>query len=138
MFSNSDACISLHKKSALNVVEDYIISFNETQCDIECILHCTLDIVRQLIKHFSDYKFLKGRLVVKAVYKHEQHHDERAYHFSSYQAELIDDPDEFYVRHIEKVASRMENFHVNGSNLTLQRIEHVHICLYKVKGAMQS
>ena len=132
MFSNNDANISLHKTSTHNVVEDYIISFNETQCDIDCVIKCTQNMFRQLVAHFGDRYLLKGRLVAKAVYEHDQRRDERSYHFPSYRVELIDDPDKFYERHIDKIASRMEDFHVNGSNLTFKRIEHIHICLYKI------
>lgn len=45
---------------------------------------------------------------------------ERSYHFASYKSEIVDDCNEFYQRHMMKIASRMDSFNQNGSN-----------CLYK-------
>ena len=44
-------------------------------------------------------------------------------------SEKVYDVNEFFVRHMTKIASRLDSFNVNGSNLLLKNIAHVHVVL---------
>lgn len=109
-----------------------MISFHEIQCHIEDIIWETAELLQQLVDSFRD-KRVKGRLVAKVNFIHLNFHSNeeeiRAYHFPSYQAEEIENVEEFYVGHMTRIASRLDSFHTNGSNLVIKNIEHIHIQL---------
>lgn len=132
--SNTFGNICRYGESARGAVQDFIINFNEAQCDIDYILSQTLDLFHQFIETFNG-RLLKGRLIAMVKYKHNDNageESERFYHFPSYNSEIISDVNEFYVRHMCKLINRMDAFHRNGSNLILVCIKHIHIHLSKV------
>ena len=53
----------------------------------------------------------------------------RTYYFPSYKAEQIEDVEDFYVRHMTKIASRLDSFNHNGSNLVIENVECIFIQL---------
>ena len=55
--------------------------------------------------------------------------EERFYHFSSYQSEKVYDVNDFFERHMTKIASRFDSFNTNGSNLLIKNIAHIHVLL---------
>ena len=75
-------------------------------------------------------KFVTGRLVAKVNFIHfnreTDKNEERAFHFSSYQSENINN-ETYFKRHMAKIASRLESFNANGSNVLIKSIEHIHI-----------
>ena len=75
----------------------------------------------------------KARLIVECEYirLNEAHEiiERVTHHFTSYQAETVFDAREFYTRHMQKIASRMDDFNLNGSNLLLHAIKHIHIAI---------
>ena len=131
-FTNDCASLNFYKRSLKGGVEDYQISFNENHTTIADVLHITRDLFRQLIDKFS-HREPKARLVAKVCFIHvnsvTNEMEERYYHFSSYQTERVLDSDEFYERHMMKIASRLDNFNINGSNLLIKNIQHIHILL---------
>ena len=131
-FSTSFACLQHHKDSLRGKVKDYVISFNNPQQDIEAMTEDTFEVVRQLFLTFNDRRIC-GRLVAKVDYfqlnSEQQTVNERSYHFPSYSSEEIEDVYDFFVRHMTKIASRMDSFNANGSNLLIKKIEHIHIQL---------
>lgn len=131
-FINSLGCLCHHKTSHKGNVEDFVINFNETQSNIEDIVWETVDLIQQLIASFNG-KRVKARLVAKINFTHvnpvNENETNRFYHFPSYQAEEIKDVDEFIVKHMTKIASRMDAFNHEGSNLVIKNIDHIHIQL---------
>ena len=131
-FSTSFACLQHHKDSLRGKVKDYVISFNEPQQDIEAMTEATFEVVQQLFLTFNDRR-VYGRLVAKVDYIQMNYEqgimNERSYHFPSYSREEIEDVHDFFVKHMMKIASRMESFNANGSNLLIKKIEHIHIQL---------
>lgn len=129
---NSHACLSHHKTSVRGKIRDYVMSFNDKQDDLNEIVNRTSELVEQLFSSFND-KRVSGRLVAKVNFNHlnseTQQVSERAYHFPSYASEEVIDVEDFFIRHMMKIASRMDSFNENGSNLVIKNIEHIHIQL---------
>lgn len=127
--SNDCAFLKLYKRSQKGTVHDYCISFKSEQQDIAHVVSITKDLFLKLISK----EFLKSRLVAKVCFIHfnntTNETEERYYHFPSYQSELVTNAEEFYQRHMEKIASRLESFNNGGSNLVIKNIEHIHILL---------
>ena len=132
-FANDFGNVKHHKTSLRGVVQDYVISFNEEQCEIECIMQHSMLIVKELFEAFKkNDKTIKGRLIAKVNYDHlnpmTNEETERSFHFPSYSNEVIEDSYEFFITHMTKIANRIAEFNANhGSNLKLKNIEHIHI-----------
>lgn len=130
-FHNDCAYLKFYKKSFKGLVRDYQISFNETQSSVEDIVPLTLDLFRQLIETFKDSKIIKARLVAKVNFIHvnnlTKETEDRSYHFASLQSEQVENVEDFYHRHMQKIAERLEIFNRNGSNLLIKNIAHIHI-----------
>ena len=131
-FHNDCASLEFYKKSLKGIICDYMISFKETQTSIEDALPITRDLFHQLIKSFGN-KNVTARLIAKVNYIHvnteSDEIEERPYHFASYQSEQVRAIDAFFVRHMEKIASRLDSFNQNGSNLLIKNIAHLHVCI---------
>ena len=128
--ANSYGNLCFHRQSTRGTVQDYIISFDEEECDIESMVSKTYDLFEALMKHFEDVH-VKARLVAQVNYErmndmHEVTGNED-YHFASYSLEDVYDTKDFYGRHMCKIASRMDSFHQNGSRLMIHHIKHIHI-----------
>ena len=117
------------------------MTFNEDTPHIEEVLRRGYDMFARLMKDY-DLDCVKVRFVVRVRYtRHNDRHEvigHEVYHFASYQAEKIDDLHDFYARHMLKIASRMDQFHQNGSRLTIDKIERLHICLTQCHTAPSS
>ena len=128
-FNNQFAYICHHKSSKWDIAHDYVIKFNTVQRSIDQIIPETFELVEQLMNSLK-FSRVKARLIAKINFDHfnPQTHEQssRSYHFSSYQSEVIDDLEDFYVRHMTKIASRLDTFNENGSNLVIKDIE----CIY--------
>ena len=132
---NQFCTLRFHKQSLHGAVQDYIIDFKEEELDIEACLGKTLDLFLDLVNYFKN-DMIKARLIAEVNYirvndQLEETGDEN-YHFASYSQEYVDDAVEFYERHMQKVTSRMDSFHVNGSRLLLNKFSHIHIAISKV------
>ena len=125
-FKNDCATLSFHKQSLRGRVADYVITCDEHQVDILCLIDHTHDLFMKLMEHYNDAKV---RLVAKVVYEHIPSEEFRAYHFGSYAAELVVDPKDSFDRHMMKIAHRMHDFNEHGSNLVIYNISHIHIQL---------
>ena len=87
---------------------------------------------KQLMENFKETT-VKARLIAQINFlrmndKHEVIGNED-YHFTSYSQETVSDVEEFYERHMQKIASRLDSFHENGSRLLINQIKHIHIAL---------
>ena len=131
-FSNQFAHVCHHKTSVKGRVQDFIIKFNTLQRDIENIIPETFELIDKLF-HSLEVRRICARLIAKVNFKHvnviSNEQTSRTYHFPSYQSEQIVDPLDFYVRHMTKIASRLDSFTENGSNLTIDCIECIFIQL---------
>ena len=131
-FQNTCGLLNFHKASARGNVQDYVIHFYRNEVDIENIIDQIFELFQQLLHSFKD-KRVRGRLVAEVAYTHmnpvNQEESERSFHFPSYSSQEILDEYDFFVSHMLKIASRMDSFHANGSNLAIKRIKHVHIQL---------
>ncbi len=126
-FSNEFGKLCFYKSSLKGKVQDYVISFNEHQTQFELILGDTLNLVQMLFEKFKD-KIIKARLIAKVRFLNKVG-DIYYHHFPSYQAEIVYDVNDFFIRHMEKIASRLDNFNEKGSNLLIDSIDHIHIAL---------
>ena len=132
LFRNDNAFLKFHKESLRGKTQDYIIHFHKEQMDLQHVLLLTSDLFKQLIESFGN-KNLVARLVAKVRFIHVNNMtdemEERFYHFSSYGNEPVIDADDFFQRHMAKIASRLDSFNVNGSNLMIKNIAYLHIIL---------
>ena len=130
--TNAFGNLCFHRQSLRGRVQDYIISFDEEECDIQTIVNKTYDLFENLMQHFKE-KVVKARLIAKVNYLrlNDQHEviDNEDYHFSSYALEEVTEPKVFYERHMNKIISRMDTFHQNGSRLMINHIKHIHISM---------
>ena len=106
------------------------------RCLSDACLKKTLDVFVKLMDHFEE-DLIKVRLIAEVEYLRLNDDDldlgeSVNYHFASYAQEIVDDPIEFYRRHISKIISRMDNFHEYGSRLLLNKIRHIHIAISKL------
>lgn len=131
-FSSEFGCLCFHKTSLRGKCHDFKLLFNESQDNVEMIIDPTSDLFRQLINSYNNQR-MKARLIAVVNFAHvnnEQHTiTERRYHFTSYAAEEVDDIDDFVTRHLCKIASRMDSFNRNGSNLLIKNIENIYISI---------
>ena len=129
---NNYAYVNPYKQSFKGKITDYTITFNENQTDIQQILYITRDLFEQLIQSFPNND-IYARLVAKVSFQHfnnfNNENEERFYHFASYSTEKVVQPNEFFDRHMTKIASRLDAFNENGSNLLLKGIPRIHILL---------
>lgn len=128
----NDRCkLEFYKESVRGHVRDYIISFNDNETSIEEVIEDSYDLFKKLMETFKN-KLVKVRLIAKiefAAIKDGKEMEIRHYHFTSYQAEYVEDCEEFFKRHMLKIASRLSEFNKNGSNLVMKRICDCHIAL---------
>lgn len=131
-FSNSCANLKFYKSSVKGIVHDYCINFNKDYPQIDLVVRDTLELFKQLIESFQGRR-ITARLVAKVIFIHvnelTQEITERGYHFPSFSTEPVVNVEEFYIRHMQKIANRLDDFHVEGSNLQIKTIAHIHICL---------
>ena len=66
---NEHATLCFHKSSLKNVVQDYVISFNEEEREIEPLIDKTLYLVKQLFDKFPN-KTVYARVIAKVNYFH--------------------------------------------------------------------
>ena len=129
-FRNDCAVLNFHKESVKGRVKDYQVSFNDEQREIQRLIPLTLDLFRQLVDTFTEGR-LHARLIAKVNFSHvnplTDEVTERAYHFASYKSEKVSDVNEFYQRHMRRIAERLDSFNINGSNLLIKNIAHIHI-----------
>lgn len=131
-FSNQFAYVCLHKTSLKERVRDYALKFNSLKRNMEDIIPETIWLIENLIKSIG-LKRMCGRLIAKVNFVHfnslTDEQTRRTYYFPSYKSEEIDDVEDFYVRHLTKIASRLDSFNENGSNLVIENIECIFIQL---------
>ena len=131
-FSNTFGRLCFHKQSLRGAVQDYIITFNDDETDITFVIHRSFELFTELMEYFKK-DIVKARLIAEIEFIKLNDRQEEvglaSFHFASYQAENVTNAEEFYKRHMCKIASRMDSFHRNGSRLLLQRIKHIHIAL---------
>ena len=131
---NAFCTLCLHRQALGGAAQDYIISFKEDVCDIETVLGEVLDVFLELMKNFEE-DLIKARLIANVNYLKINEGlvtDESVdYHFASYASEIVEDPQEFFDRHMSKILSRMDSFHENGSRLLLNKVKHLHISISK-------
>ena len=121
-------CLCFHRRSLRGTCCDYKIEFYETQTDVETLI----DTVRELLTRLFECvqgSILRGRLIAAVNYVHLNDVtnviSERTYYFASYPVEVVEDVEDFVSRHLCKIASRMDLFSRNGSNLLIKNIQHI-------------
>ena len=130
MFGNEYATLSVHKSAFKGCVTDYVIKFKNTQSDIQNVLGMTFDLFEQVIDEYKG-ELLKGRLIARVNYHRTSTNEDVSYFHTSYTPEHIENCYDFFERHIEKIAQRMEIFHKNGSSLLILNISQIHIQITK-------
>ena len=136
MYENEYGNISFHRKSKKGIVQDYVIRFNGVTANLQQIVDETTELVEELIDSFKSGRIV-GRWIAKVNFEHfnfeRNETSDRSYYFPSYHAEDIRNVKDFFQRHMMKIASRLEDFNENGSNLVVKNIEYIFIQLSVVK-----
>ena len=131
-FHHSCANLKFHKRSFEGVFQDFIISFDEERTDIFKALNNTYDLFQQLIQTNFKNRTVCVRFVAKInfrpVNQETRKTDERSYHFPSNSCEEVYDVQDFYERHMTKIAECSHDFN-EASNLLIKNIAHIHILL---------
>ena len=130
VITNAFCRLCLHKEGVNGRLQDFVITFDTEPMTVEQVVGWTHRMFHQLMENY-EMGTVKVRLVACVRYerlneRHEVIGTER-YHFGSYSAEPVDDIDDFYTRHMYKIALHMDVFHKNGSRLKIGGIEAVHI-----------
>lgn len=128
-FSNDCGNLRFHRSSLKGKVTDYVITFHKTQMDILMLINDTYALFSALLEK---YPRACARLIAKVHFKHlgkDNEEEDRFYHFSSYRSEEVVDAKEFFTRHMLKISQRLDDFNVQGSNLVIHSISHIHIQL---------
>ena len=140
--TNSRDCrLYLNRHSLCGVVADYIIEFPQLETCLDDIVDKTYDLFYMLCEKYSDTR-IKARLIAECEFLREKTVVEEngsqkvydiieTYHFASYSAEWVEKMScmDFYERHMQKIATRMDEFNKKGSSLKLNRIKHIHIAI---------
>ena len=130
MYANEDAILTLYKKALKGICLDYVIRFHNTQTEMEKVIPIAFDLVKQLIENFhQDDHTILGRLVGLVCYVREDTGEIVKVHHPSYQFEVIEDTEDFFITHMLKIAERMEPYNRGGSNLLIERICEIHLHL---------
>ena len=115
--------------------QDHILKFYSTQFDLERIISQISDLGADFIRQMkTQNNKVVARLIAKVNFSHmnwnTNEETNRSYHFPSYSAEEVVEPlEDFFDRHLLKIASRLDSFHTNGSNLVIKNIECIFIQL---------
>lgn len=127
--TNDCGTLSFHRQSLKGKVQDYVISFHKEEYDIQLLIGHTKGLFFELIEKFEEHVVL-ARLVMKIHFQHiGEEIQDRFFHFGSFASENVIDPDEFFTRHMYKIAQRLDEFNYHGSNLVIKAIPHIHIQL---------
>ena len=139
LVSNDFGEICLYQTSLKGVVDDYIFKFSHNVTDLHVVVNDIKSLLEKLFEYLNDTS-IKARMIAKVSYLHvnenSEEQDLRYYHFPSYSADSLEDDEnlnDWVTRHLCRIIERLDNFHANGSNLLLNRIEHLHICISKLK-----
>ena len=130
MVSNACGDLTFHKSSVKGTVRDYVITLRDKQQKhVQSMMEEACDLFTHLIEQQQEGVLV--RLVAKVNFIHMVDEDQslRSYHFPSYQAEPVVHFRDFFIRHMLKIAQRLDAFHHEGSHLLLPNIEHIHILL---------
>ena len=132
--NNYDCQLQLNRVSARGVVVDYRIVLGPNEGDIERVIAATEDLFGAICSHYINYRW-KARLVALCEYERLNNEGEvsgkETYHHASYQSEWCSMwmTEEFYRRHMLKIANRIETFLRNGSSLRLAAFKHIHVAV---------
>ena len=124
-FVNDFGTLRSHRKSFKGRVEDFVITYCKEEVNVGGIIDGAYQLFHELMTSCND-KVVKARLVAKVDYEHVLSSESRSYHFASLPAEVVDDPRDFFERHMNKISERLEDFNEHGSNLVIRRI----CCIY--------
>lgn len=129
-FSNDCGTLHFHKQSLKGAVQDYVINFHKDETDIEAVIDDASALFLELMNTFSD-SIVMARLVAKIHFSHfgKEKVEDRFFHFTSYSMEVVDNPEEFFKRHMIKIAERLNAFNHHGSSLVIEAISDIHIQL---------
>ena len=126
--TSNTGLLCFHKKSLRGKCCDYKLSLNEKHLDPLDVIE-TVTILLQSLFHTLRAKSVRGRLIAAVKYIHvndmQEKLSKRVYYFPSYNSEEIEDVEDFVSRHLCKIASRMDLFNKNGSNLLIHSIENI-------------
>lgn len=136
LFDNDLIEICNYKSSLNGLAQDFIINLKEISNDLTYICTESREIIEKLFKYLNfEDNIIRARLVADIEYVHVNNTNEvieyRNYHFPSLKSEIVNDVNEWLVRHMLKICERIETFNNRGSNLLINKINHIHICITK-------
>lgn len=129
-FSNDRGTLHFHRRSLKGTIQDYVINFHKNETNIETVISDASSLFQELMNALSD-RSVKARLVMKIQFSHfgKEEVENRYFHFASYSLEKVDHPEEFFKRHMGKIAQRLDAFNHHGSSLVIEAISDIHIQL---------
>ena len=126
--TSNTGILCFHKKSLRGTCCDYKLSFNEKYLDPVDAIETVTNLLQSLFDSLQA-EAIRGRIIAAVKFIHvndvQEKLSERVYYFPSFNMEEIKDVEDFVSRHLCKIASRMDLFNKNGSNLLIQNIEHI-------------
>ena len=130
-FYNKRGKLTFHRQSLKGAVQDYDITFNDNVASVEEVIDDAYELFEKLMEKFKD-KNIKVRLIAKVDFvsvRDGKEAETRSFYFTSFQAENVYDPEEFFNRHMLKIASRLKDFNRNGSNLIIKTISDCYVAI---------
>ena len=128
MYANKDATLTLYKEAFKRTCLDYVIRFHDLQTQIEKTIPLAFDLVKQLIENLHrEDKRISGRLVALVCYSREDENKKVNVFHPSFKSEIIEDAEDFFIRHMLKIAERIEQFNREGSKLMIEGISEIHL-----------
>ena len=105
-----------------------MIRFHSEQDNLDVIVKHTFQVVKELVDyyHYEKGETTSGRLVALVKYFHIDKEEIVSYYHPSYQAEVIEEADNFYFHYMLKICERMENFNHQGSNFIMKNVQEIH------------
>ena len=93
--------LSFHRQNIRGKVQDYVITFNDIETSVEEVIEDTFELSNKLMDKFKD-KTVKARSIAKiefAAIRDNREMEVDHYHFTSHQAEYVEDRKEFFIRY---------------------------------------
>lgn len=124
---NEYALLKYHRQSLLGAVIDFKITFNTDETAVEEIMKITSDLFQSLCDEFTKHDAtLKADLAAKVRYWRVSTDMEESYWHASSPSETVENPVEFFKKHMLKIGTRIDKMNERGSMLMIVAIEEIH------------
>ena len=125
---NTYAKLKHSKDSLRGAVIDYIISFSHNEYTVQKIIGTASVLFEELMEWFwTRGKRVKVALVAQVRYIRCTTEEEVVYYHLSTPSEEVMEAGNFFKKHMERIAERIDNLNRHGSSLLIKHIEAIHV-----------